>query len=334
MRWLQWGTIDFEKGMGGVEMHVRCLSRELRARGVTAEMSCDPAALHEEWDVVHTHGSMSAERLLHPRPGTIRLHTLHGVTLDRMKACGEWLYMGGYRAYFREASAVNRSDGVLSIHDQLSLYQRAQQRAKPTRVCGNAWDASVARDAVPSKRVLAVLEQRGARPMWLFIGRGLDYVKGSDLLVEALARDPRLTEELFWAAVPGEGFEQCPLIHQSGPLTSEDIEVLLREATGLVIPSRYEGLPLVALEALAQGTPVVAHAVGGLLTIPRAVQGLTLVEPGNFPLFSSAIFSAPEGESRQMRRDANRVLLPTWSKVAEHALSLVEEIRRSPKYAL
>ena len=327
MRWLQWGTIDFEKGMGGVEMHVRCLSRELRARGVTAEMSCDPAALHEEWDVVHTHGSMSAERLLHPRPGTIRLHTLHGVTLDRMKACGEWLYMGGYRAYFREASAVNRSDGVLSIHDQLSLYQRAQQRAKPTRVCGNAWDASVARDAVPSKRVLAVLEQRGARPMWLFIGRGLDYVKGSDLLVEALARDPRLTEELFWAAVPGEGFEQCPLIHQSGPLTSEDIEVLLREATGLVIPSRYEGFGLPALEAMASGVPVICSNATSLPEVVGA-DGL-LIDPDDVLGFTEGLRQVLEDRTFAQAlglRGLARSKTFSWEKCAAETLSVYEQV--------
>jgi glycosyltransferase involved in cell wall biosynthesis len=331
MRWLQWGTIDFEKGMGGVEMHVRCLARELRARGVTAEISHDPADLTGDWDVIHTHGSMAVEKILSPRPGILRLHTLHGVTLDRMKACGEWLWLGGYRAYLREAAAVKKSDGVLSIHDQLSLYKRAKEDGKPTRVCGNAWDASPASVSDPSPRVRALLEKRGTRPMWLFIGRGADYVKGSDVLAQALSRNPRLAEELFWAAVPGEGFENVPLIHPSGPLTPEEIEALLSEAQGLVVPSRYEGLPLVALEALAQGTPVVAHAVGGLLTIPQAVQGLMLVPPGNFALLSSAIFSAPARAGRDARREANRSLLPTWSKVAEQALALVEEIRRSPR---
>jgi glycosyltransferase involved in cell wall biosynthesis len=333
MRWLQWGTIDFERGMGGVEMHVRCLARELRARGVSAVISHDPADLSKDWDVIHTHGSMAAERILKRRPGALRLHTLHGVTLDRMKACGEWLWLGGYRAYLREAAAVKRADGVLSIHDQLSLYQSAKNKGKPTRVCGNAWDASLERLPKASARVLTLLEKRGDRPLWLFIGRGADYVKGSDVLAEALKRNPRLAQELFWVAVPGEGFESYPLIHPSGPLTPEEIETLLCEAHGLVVPSRYEGLPLVALEALAQGTPVVAHAVGGLLTIPRAVQGLTLVPFGDFALLSSAIFSAQARSGRDTRRDTNRMLLPTWSKVADQALSLVEEIRRSPRNA-
>jgi glycosyltransferase involved in cell wall biosynthesis len=333
MRWLQWGTIDFENGLGGVETHVRCLARELRARGVVAEISKDPAALKGEWDVIHTHGSMTPGSDLNPHPKALRLHTLHGVTLDRMRACGEWLWLGGYRAYLREASAVKRADGVLSIHDQLSLYQRAQKSGRPTRVCGNGWDASPERAPPPSERVRTLLEKRGARPLWLFIGRGADYVKGSDLLIEALARDSRLSSELCWAAVPGEGFERARGVMSSGPLSPQEIEALLGEADGLVIPSRYESMSLVALEALAQGTPVVAHAVGGLLTFPKNVQGMTLVPTGEFSLLSSAIFSAPARAGRDARREANRSLLPTWSKVAEQALALVEEIRLSPRRA-
>ncbi len=45
------------------------------------------------------------------------------------------------------------------------------------------------------------------------------------------------------------------------------VPALLRAATAVVMPSRFEGLPLVALEALALGTPVIGTTVPGVSDI-------------------------------------------------------------------
>jgi glycosyltransferase involved in cell wall biosynthesis len=50
-----------------------------------------------------------------------------------------------------------------------------------------------------------------------------------------------------------------------GPVTS--IDAFLSAVDGIVIPSRFEGLPLVALEALWAGTPGVASRIDGLAQI-------------------------------------------------------------------
>lgn len=66
---------------------------------------------------------------------------------------------------------------------------------------------------------------------------------------------PRIAEELGVARV-------CSF---SEPMTPQDLAELLRAADALVMPSYSESFGLVALEAQACGTPVLAHRVGGLI---------------------------------------------------------------------
>lgn len=61
---------------------------------------------------------------------------------------------------------------------------------------------------------------------------------------------------------------------------------LLKNASVFVLPSYYEGLPMVILEALASGLPVVATPVGGIPEVVRDGYNGYLVPVGNVQLLS------------------------------------------------
>jgi glycosyltransferase involved in cell wall biosynthesis/O-antigen/teichoic acid export membrane protein len=69
----------------------------------------------------------------------------------------------------------------------------------------------------------------------------------------------------------------------------DDVPALLRAADLLVLPSRWEGLPGVVLEALASGLPVVASPIGPVREIAGLAQGIRLADPARPEIFAAAI---------------------------------------------
>jgi glycosyltransferase involved in cell wall biosynthesis len=106
----------------------------------------------------------------------------------------------------------------------------------------------------------------------LFVGR-LRIRKGVEVLLEALAADPELPELL----IAGDGEHRSALERRArelglgggrvrflGRASAGQVRHLLSRARALVVPSTYEGMPLVILEAMASGVPVVASRVSGI----------------------------------------------------------------------
>jgi len=118
-------------------------------------------------------------------------------------------------------------------------------------------------------------------PVLLFVGR-IQPLKGLDVAIEALARSRH--EDAVLVAVGGasgidgdrEASHAHELVARFGlqdrvrfvpPQPHHLLSTYYRAADVCVVPSRSESFGLVALEAAACGTPVVAAAVGGLRTL-------------------------------------------------------------------
>ena len=78
-------------------------------------------------------------------------------------------------------------------------------------------------------------------------------------------------------------------LHFTGLLEGEELAKTLASADFMVMFSNYENMPVVILEALACGLPVVATRVGGIPEMINAQNGL-LIEPGDEAALREAIY--------------------------------------------
>ncbi len=132
----------------------------------------------------------------------------------------------------------------------------------------------------------------GASVRLLSVGR-LNQQKGFDQLVSALS-DPRLRDVNWHWTIIGEGEERARLEAQllasgiSNKVTlagAQAAHAAFAEADLVFCPSRFEGMPLVPMEALLSGTPVVLSRIPAHLELLPGVESAFLPEePANWPV--------------------------------------------------
>ncbi|MGZ8751845.1 MAG: glycosyltransferase, partial [Acidimicrobiia bacterium] len=182
-----------------------------------------------------------------------------------------------------EAQVVACSDVILANGPEEADDLARHYDADPTRIeiVPPGVDHSVFR---PSRGEGARLRERlglDDRPVLLFVGR-IQPLKGVDVALRALAalEDQRTTlvvvggpsgpsgpseEERLHALVAELGLEHR--VRFVAPRPHDQLADFYRAADVCVVPSRSESFGLVALEAAACGTPVVAANVGGLRSL-------------------------------------------------------------------
>jgi glycogen(starch) synthase len=167
-------------------------------------------------------------------------------------------------------------------------------------------------------------------PLLLFFGR-LEWEKGVQDLVAALPRIRRAHRGAR-LVVAGEGSHATWLVEQSrkhkvrravdfvGHLSDRELAATLAAADAVVLPSKYEPFGIVALEAAAAGTPLVASTAGGLgEVVLDGVTGLSFT-PGDVEGLAVAVRSVLDDRPAAVRRArAAKARLATdfdWSKIA------------------
>ncbi|MDP9282384.1 MAG: glycosyltransferase [Chloroflexota bacterium] len=282
----------------------------------TAKLDEYVAAEGRPYDLIHAHYWLSASvaRTLAARWAVPRIQMFHTLGLVKREVMDEDIDGESDVRVTIERQAVRESAAIVAASEIELGELRDLYGADPARVhiipCGV--DPTLfhpIRQADARER----LGRDQCERIVLFVGR-IEQIKGIDVLLRALGllfiRRPDLRSDVCLLVVggaldPGDDapetekiLELRRLVHEHrmeanvnfvGSLDQEDLALYYAAADVCAVPSLTESFGLVALEAMACGTPVVGTRVGGLQTLIEHGESGLLVPAGDYQALADAI---------------------------------------------
>ncbi len=270
-------------------------------------------------DVIHSHHVWLLSSLIKDiAPGVPVVNHCHATGLRQMSLCPE------LAPEVRAGCVRNDAFAVLTRQHTEQLVAELHVPRERISIVGAGFDT--ARFFPPSPR--------GTRGETIVYAGKYSHSKGLPWLLDAFERlrreRPALTLHIAGAGAGPEAealarrIDGMPGLQRHGMLSQEALGSLLRSCAVFVLPSFYEGLPLVLIEALACGCRPVATALPGvvaelapalgdaleLIPLPR-LRGIDLPEEADLPAFVEAIHAAleralvraPIADAGQLTRD-------------------------------
>lgn len=179
----------------------------------------------------------------------------------------------------------------------------------------------------------------------LFVGR-FAFNKGIDVLMEVawrLVKDGRTDLVRFQLAGDGPMMQTYrdaglpPNVALLGKVKDDELDRLYRGCDALVLPTRFEGMPTVALEAMARSKPVIVSDVGACAELVDMHNGY-LLQPGDADALLAAVLSFAErprevhlkmGEVSRQRVEEHF----TWNAVTGRFVEVMRTFNAAPPRA-
>lgn len=164
---------------------------------------------------------------------------------------------------------------------------------------------------------------------YIFCAADLIPRKATDLVVRAFATLSDCDNTILYIA--GDGPERTkisaliknlgiePRVKLLGALSRIETVKRMKEAEVFILPSRREGLPLVILEAMSVGCPVIASAISGNAELVKHGENGYLFEPENIHALTECIRKIVSDKKTREQLSAGALRFaesyPTWDEV-------------------
>jgi len=208
---------------------------------------------------------------------------------------------------------------------------------------------------IPTDEAKEVIGVPASGHMLLFVGR-IEPLKGLDVLIEALALinqegildtcrlclsviggDPEATNEQMNSEMKRlqtlrEKFGLQDMITFLGQRSQDTLPYYYSAAEAVVVPSHYESFGMVALEAMACGTPVVASQVGGLAFLVQDGETGFHVPDGDAQALSERLTVLLKDNKLRHKMGNNATAFASqysWDKISNRLIKLYKDVLKS-----
>ncbi len=295
--------------------------------------------LDMDFDIVHLHDTLPI--LIRRSVKRARKEKIPVVTTfhnDYIKTSLSGKMLKRIRWALQGRRTLHASDARIALTPYYANHLKGRGVQKTIDVLPNGFEP-VAEDAV---RPSSLPDGSEEFPLLVFVGR-LSEQKGLDVLMNAWDVLCQQGEPPARLAIAGSGELNEWLderiasstypdsIAKLGRVEDAEKRWLFEQAKGVLIPSRFEGLPTVLLEAMHAGAPTVmadVNDLGRLVTEPNA--GIS-VSPGDSQSLVQAITTLLEADEHQLKtwsdngHEASKPYL--WSNVVDDLLEVYKRVK-------
>lgn len=336
--------VPFGKAPGFVRFFLAELNAALFALSVSSYLRKNRTKI----DVIHLHLTSIGliVSILNRRLRKKMVYTCH---------LGEWGLVGQKLSLFErihlflDPYLMRRVNKVIALNEisRGSFISRGKIEPENVAVVHNGVDTDFFKPDIETQEAIEKYGLEG-KDVVLFVGR-LAKIKGVENLLKAadtVVNKLRYKNTLFiLVGSPSFDATEKPMTmpevrnyieyHQlgknvifTGSLPLEEVRVLYAASNIFVLPSLAEGDPLVTLEAMASGKPVIGTKVGGIARQIRDGWNGFLIDPGNEHQLAEKIKYLIDNPEERKRMGENSLRYAEeefdWSKVTERLLHVYQ----------
>lgn len=263
-------------------------------------------------DVVHTHlfGADVWGRIVAKKLNIPVVTTEHNVNKDE-----------GWVKHFIKRALRDRTDKYVAVSSCVSTYMQDFYKILSK-------DITVIHPGIDTKKFQCILRKTNdTAPRILMLGR-LTHQKGFDIGLRVLSQ---IKDREWQCRIVGSGEDASMLQNIAKELglidrvifesATRDVISEYAQADILLMPSRWEGFGMVAVEAMASGVFVVGSCIGGLEDSIKDTHTGLLADPDNLQSFVNALMWS-------LDNDTERLMITKKARVVSSAFDITNMIEK------